>query len=652
MNPIYYDDEDNSTYIPIETGYYSGTSRLTVSGVISSCRGSDSGIVTDDVDDIVQIVCSPNMNYVATTYKYIYENSDAAYGDDLKESAYNDDDDKISKASLWAVIKTKKLEKISEIMGHKINESKAKLWAVSVDKYIVFKTNYLYYNFEVFNAKGEHKELFFSNPHNLVNQLAFIKRKLILFNNQTFQLTKWDISTLTFETNCMIDWCYKVRNVEVNQGGELLAVYAVYLQKEALKKSKLYVYSLKSGINMALCDYDEKRVVDNLYFIAYKAGERLLIRSRNPFNDELYIELVDPFTLKTPQIWDPFIIKSDIKSDNIIGIKNDNLDIYELLELSQTDWTTYLWKELGDYNRIFVLSDTEKYIKKMINDELNAGKIFIDPEISLEIDNNFTFEAQILNQSNGDWRPVEGESKRMINPNFQPPEHTRKLKIMQCQYYIITGEEQELEMKKALIYIWKDNPFYIPLNSKPYSNAFPNSKFLIIIKNQDLTFGDKKQFFFKELLEDYISDKFFIINYGSILMEHFLFLKEDEWVEKFCKACYDIVFSTNASKFLPGFLSQTTFVMPLTDPEMILDSNIVSVSSIKHLSYFGIYNHVNELRKLITKINAGDWNSIEKPFVPQILLTATQTPSEDYNISESISEIYHKLKDNIYEVKI
>ncbi|CAG8614790.1 39627_t:CDS:2 [Gigaspora margarita] len=742
-----YDDGDYSTYVPMDTGYYQDPSRLTVPGDISSRRGSDSGIV--DVNAIAQIVCSPNMKYVATTFtfKSVYEKSgekssaEQQDAGDLKESAYNEDDGKISKVSLWSVTETKELVKVSEIMAHKIIEPEPKLWAVSDDK---------------------HNEWIESTKFELsyfCDAFITVEGKLILFDDQIFQLTKWDISTLAFETNCMIDWCYKVWHVEVNQGGELLAVYAVYLQEDTPKKSKLYIYSLKNGINMAIHDYDESRIVDSMYFIAYEAGERLLIRSHNPFNDELSIELMDPFTLKDPvsakkllesdkQIRDPFIIKSDKKSDNIIGVINENLDIYELLKLFQTDWITYLRKELGDYNRIFVLSDTE-YIKKMIDNELVKGENFTDPEISPEIDDKPIFEgkflkwrlyyknpnisgyvieieAEVLDKISGDWRPVEGESKRTVTPNFQPPEHTRKLKIMRCE---CLNNDDLLMLSNFGVLIWtvyppkgirlhyywgrarirniksfnlflgdvNENPFNLPTNLKTYANAFPDSKFQIIIKNKNLTFGEKKDSYFKELLDDYISDKYFIINYGSILMDTFLFLKDDEWVEKFCQTCYDLTFSAEGLRstsdiqllsviievfpqllqrhpiYLARFLSQTGFVVPLADSELILDSEIASLLPTQHLAHFGTYNqlstktslietfvakimyywnkliaHVSELRDLIREIQIGNWKGFEKPFLSQILLKAVQVQTDEI---ESEEETIKKLKDDMKELK-
>ncbi|CAG8734699.1 9236_t:CDS:2 [Dentiscutata erythropus] len=180
------------------------------------------------------------------------------------------------------------------------------------------------------------------------------------------------------------------------------------------------------------------------------------------------------------------------------------------------------------------------------------------------------------------------------------------------------------------------NPFSVPSELRPYAIAFPNSKFQIIIKNKNLTFGDKKQFLFKELLEDYISDKFLIINYGSTLMNTFSFLK-DEWVEKFCKACSDIVFSTEGLRstsdiqllsiiievfpqlsqvhkpYLTRFLSQTAFVVPLADPEMILDSEIIKASSTPHLYHFGIYNNLKKKPSLIDNILSNitfNWNRL------------------------------------------
>ncbi|RIB19941.1 hypothetical protein C2G38_1231332 [Gigaspora rosea] len=79
-------------------------------------------------------------------------------------------------------------------------------------------------------------------------------------------------------------------------------------------------------------------------------------------------------------------------------------------------------------------------------------------------------------------------------------------------------------------------------NLKTYANAFRDSKFQIIIKNKNLTFGDKKECFFKELLDDYISDKYFIINYGSILMDTILFLKE-VWVYEEQKSIFFFFFN-------------------------------------------------------------------------------------------------------------
>ncbi|CAG8714478.1 13221_t:CDS:2 [Gigaspora rosea] len=161
-------------------------------------------------------------------------------------------------------------------------------------------------------------------------------------------------------------------------------------------------------------------------------------------------------------------------------------------------------------------------------------------------------------------------------------------------------------------------------------------------------------------------------------MDTFLFLKEEVWVEKFCQACYNLTFSaeglrsaadiqllsiivevfpqlfTRHSIYFSKFLSQTTFVTPLADSDLIFDSEIVSLLPIQHLSYFGTYNQlstktslietffakimyywnklivsVNEIHKLILKIQAGDWHSFDRPFLPQILLKAIQIQTDE-----------------------
>ncbi|CAG8779808.1 34426_t:CDS:2, partial [Racocetra persica] len=258
----------------------------------------------------VQIVCSPQMKYVATITHMDAAKSDPQKNGDPTQSTHVDEEDQLFKeATLWSVSKKKSdesdefeelaLKRENTIKGHQITEPRPSLWAVSDNMYIVFKTTYFYYNFEVFDGKeGVRKELYFPSTHNVVNQLAFIKNgdlvialiepvhciytfkldqynewvyfskfevtyfyeafitiegKLILFDDKIFQLTKWDISELSFETNCLIDWCYKVKHVEINKGGEFLAVHAAYVQgeNETTKKSRIYVFSLKSGMNMA-----------------------------------------------------------------------------------------------------------------------------------------------------------------------------------------------------------------------------------------------------------------------------------------------------------------------------------------------------------------------------------------------------------------
>ncbi|CAG8519491.1 13358_t:CDS:2 [Racocetra fulgida] len=455
----------------------------------------------------VQIVCSPQMKYVATI-----THMDAATG----ELQDGEDDQLFKEATLWSVIK--KSDESDEFYT---------LLFSFISPFLLINVYQLYYyrKLEVFDGKeGVRKELYFPNTHNVVNQLAFV------------------------------------------QNGDLV---------------------------IAL------------------------------FEDESTAHLMDPCSLKTRvpaaklfetdvEIQDPYIIKFD----NVIGIINNEVAIYS--GLVRKDWIKYLREDLGDHNRIFVLSDS-KFITEMIKEELSSDE------------KHFT-NSLFQSEKNSNSIPYRGSYLKWnlyYTPNDKP-KSVPKLELEalfydkdKAEWLPVEGKirnEKNFNLGKTFL-----GKTFLDLES--YSKTFPDSKFQIIIKNKTLKFGsvseEKKSYFFKELLEDYISDKFFIINYGPILMETFLFLKEDEWVEKLCKACHDLIFTVDGLKstsdiqllsiiievfpqllqrhpiYLARFLSQTAFVLPLADPELILDSEIVSLSSEQHLYHFGTYNNLTEKTSLI-----------------------------------------------------
>ncbi|CAG8502309.1 5498_t:CDS:2, partial [Scutellospora calospora] len=597
-----------------------------------------------------------------------------------------------SKLSPYSAISTRRGSHISSSSAHSEKQEKDVLGQIICSpkmKYIATTHKIKDDLLELFDAKKvERKSIYFPNHQNVVNQLSFVENnslvvaltepacrvyifqsddqnewncisrfelsyfcksfitvegKLILFDDKIFQLTKWDVKTLKFETNCLIDWCYKVKHVEINKGGEFLAVYAVYMQDETSKKSRIYTYCLKTGMNLAFHEYGDKTIVDRIYFIAYKDGERLLIISHNQFSEESDSHLMDPFTLKDPvsakkllenlenfennendvKFQEPYLIKFD----NIIGNVDEKLIIHD--GLIRKNWIPYLRKELGDYNRIFVSSDTE-FISKMILDQLSEGKKKPNFTDSLEIKKHtfegsfakwnldykpskfhYLIEIEALQLDHDEWRPVIGESKRIINPNFQPPEHKRKIKIIQCK---CLNNDDLLMLTNFGILIWT---IYHPKGIRLHyywgrARIRDEKQFNLLLDLET-----------HELLEDYISDKFFIINYGSTLMETFLFLKEDEWVEKFCDKCFNIIFLNEGPRstsdiqllsiiievfpqllrrhpiYLARFLSQTAFIMPLFDIDLILESEMVSLLPTPHLYHFGTYNNLSTKTSII-----------------------------------------------------
>ena len=72
------------------------------------------------------------------------------------------------------------------------------------------------------------------------------------------------------------------------------------------------------------------------------------------------------------------------------------------------------------------------------------------------------------------------------------------------------------------------------------------------------------------------------------------------------------------------------------------------------LYYWSFYRvSVNEIHKLILKIQAGDWHSFDRPFLPQILLKAIQIQTDEIepDYKEWFRENSQKSEIQIAEIK-
>ncbi|RIB29536.1 hypothetical protein C2G38_1101001 [Gigaspora rosea] len=490
---------------------------------------------------------------------------------------------------------------------------------------------------------------------------------LILFNDKTFQLTNWNIETLKLQTNCPIDWSYVPDLVEVTEDEELLGICAKNYTEEDDDPgtSRIYIYSTMNGMNLATYDYDSSISIDKIYFIAYEIGERLLVISHNTENN-IKKDLFDPYTLENPvnaenlfengvTIQNPYIIKFS----QIIGLIDGSISIYR--EFIRNNWVNYLRDQLNDYNNLFTLNDRKamhEMIKKAMNIENYGSRYDIDHieqeetypgrllkwELDCQFLKSFILKAFYFNHEGNEWLPVQGKSQRNIFPNFHSEIQDRPQYIIQCRIldnddlFMITTFGVLIwtiipDKGIRLLHYWGNEDLYyqeLTYTKLSYSDTFtkrilPPPEFDIIIKFKELSFGPEGSkdvsYFFKELIEDYITNKFSIIFYGSIIMNSFVKMNADLMIEKLCESCFEFNFKPNSDSnnistsniqllsiiiqifpellqkdpnYLEGFLSRTAFVIPFIDQSPLRVREKPSIFHSSHLYQHGTYNYLSK----------------------------------------------------------
>ncbi|CAG8759604.1 3887_t:CDS:2, partial [Dentiscutata erythropus] len=493
-----------------------------------------------------------------------------------------------------------------------------------------------------------------------------IQGNLILFNDKTFQLTNWFIKTMELKTNCPIDWNYVPVLVEVTEDEELLGICAkTYTEDDNPGTSRIYIYSTMNGMNLATYDYDASISIDKIYFIAHEIGERLLVISHDTENN-VKMDLFDPYTLKNPVnaenlfeigalIQNPYTIKFS----QLIGLIDGTISIYR--RFIRDKWIDYLRQQLNDYNRLFTLSDRKvmhEMIKKATNienyglsrndidrieqEETYNGRL-LKWELDCRVQKLFILKAFHFNHEGNEWQLVQGKSQRNIFPNFHSEIQDRPQYIIQCRIL----EDDDLFMITTfgvliwtvipdkgirLLYYWGNEDLYyqeLTYTKLYYSDPFvkrilPPSEFDIIIKFKELTFGPEGSqdvsYFFREFIEDYITNKFSIIFYGSIIMKSFIKMDADLMIEKLCESCFEFNFKSNDDSndistsniqslsiivqifpeliqkhpnYLAGFLSRTAFVIPFIDQSSKVREK-PSIFHSSHLYHHGTYNYLSK----------------------------------------------------------
>ncbi|RIB06368.1 hypothetical protein C2G38_2148081 [Gigaspora rosea] len=346
----------------------------------------------DKNKEILEIVCSPNLKYIAVL----------------------DNDNNIS---FWS---EEPLTNVNTIHIENINTKKKgkRIFAISDKKHASIGLNGVdHYNFKIFNFEtGKEVSLTFPDWRKKIDILSFtdkgnivmvnvkyrrayvftskdnvswgcksmielkyfkqiyitLKGKLIIFNDTIYEITMWDVEDLSVKTRILIDWNYIPESIKISDDEEILLVCT---KNEETKATRFYSFSTETGMNLAF--FDTQLVIDRFYLIASRKAERLLYIGT--YEQDKQYSIMDPYSLTFPidaeelfenieenKIQEPYIIQSD----KIIYFIDGKLSIKELVPDNSNDWVKYLRKKLRDDNSITAPSKkTIDYITKITNNQ-------------------------------------------------------------------------------------------------------------------------------------------------------------------------------------------------------------------------------------------------------------------------------------------
>ncbi|CAG8599571.1 3090_t:CDS:2, partial [Racocetra persica] len=394
---------------------------------------------------------------------------------------------------------------------------------------------------------------------------------------------------------------------------QLLLVHATKLSEKGTS-SHIIIYLANNGMKLVAYAYPESIIIDSFDIIASRVGEQSVMA------DKLFE--VGSFKFQHPCV---IIFDETDKVDKVIGFIDNDLLIKKLIN---EDWIKYLREELKDYNRIVIPS--AESLKDLIKDSKER-------EMMLATWENPKF---IL-------------CKCLHNDDL--------VMITYTDVYVWTLNTEKIQLiyyyseKEGSQTVFKDLAFTDSFLPPPYIGA--------VIYRKGFNFGDQDHF--KELLETYTKEEFYLAVYGSHVMNKIVGFQDYVLAENFCKSCIEINFkdendptpniqlfgiisqfisklSEDNSMFVEGFVSEISYFM--TFDKYFLTQNLSKVTGIEHLHEFGfiIFAFAHSLHLLLrpaTEVSLDYPSYSSDPNDPWNLVTTYNSITSNNTIEENPSLI-------------
>ncbi|CAG8834320.1 303_t:CDS:2, partial [Gigaspora margarita] len=385
---------------------------------------------------------------------------------------------------------------------------------------------------------------------------------------------------------------FDVDNMKLSDNGVLLFVYGKKRGNNWYKDPYpcISVYFADHGNKFTTYKYHDKKVIiDSVYLIASDIGARLLIVCHQSLKNKeanFHFSICDPFApyipgksyVKADELFKDVDVKFDnnfenkfiIKDDKIIGFNNDGTLVIK--KLIPGNWISYLRRTLKDSNSIFISSVRETIIdlirrtKEEVTTNIDKSKENTEKSKyfvtwTLEYENTLNDRMCIIltaklknNETKTDSIQIVPES--YINSGKDVKEYIKEWDCLDNDDLVIVTALGVLiwtfntKDKIELNYRWDyegeidektlDEKNFDKKNFKErYFLPAPSYFSVIHYSPAFIQSSDESRFFFNELIEKHINNKFFLILYGQKLIENIVKENKDTWLRKLLDGCIE-----------------------------------------------------------------------------------------------------------------